>query len=43
MSANYDHLTEECQLNRQNRFTRPDDFESKQGVDYLENQCESGE
>ncbi len=43
LSANYDHLRRECSLHDNNRFTRPDDFVSKPGVDYLENQCESGQ
>ena len=42
MSASYDHLRKECLLSDQNRFTEPSDFVHKQGVDYLENQCESG-
>ncbi len=43
LSANYDHLMRQCQLNDENRFTvREGDFAHKQGVDYLENQCESG-
>ncbi len=43
MSASYDHLRKECLLSDENRFTQPNGFVSKQGVDYLENQCESGE
>ena len=43
MSASYDHLRKECLLSDENRFTEPNDFVHKQGVDYLENQCESGE
>ena len=43
MSASYDHLRKECLLSDENRFTEPNDFVHKQGVDYLENQCETGE
>ncbi len=44
LSANYDHLLRECALSDANRFTRrPEDLVGRQGVDYLENQCQSGE
>ena len=42
LSANYDHTLRECHLNDQSKATRPGDFVGKQGVDYLENQCEAG-
>ena len=41
-SANYDHANKECGLSRHDRFTKPNAFTVKQGVDYLENQCQSG-
>ena len=40
-SASYDHLTQECYLSEQDRFTQPEAFRPRQGSDYLENQCES--
>jgi hypothetical protein len=36
-SASYDHLTKECHLSADDRFTHPDAFVTKQGTDYLEN------
>ena len=42
LSASYDYVLEECLLSSQNRYTRPDAFMPRQGVDYLENQCKSG-
>ena len=42
-SASYDHLTQECFLSEQDRFTQPEAFRPRQGSDYLENQCESSE
>ena len=42
-SASYDHLTGECFLSEQDRFTQPEAFRPRQGSDYLENQCESSE
>ena len=40
-SASYDHLTKECHLSADDRFTHPDAFVTKQGTDYLENQCQA--
>ncbi len=40
-SASYDHLSKECHLSADDRFTNPDSFVSKQGTDYLENQCQA--
>ena len=42
LSASYDHVRQECHLSREDRFTKPNDFVVRQGVDYLENQCQSG-
>ena len=42
LSANYDHLLRECHLSDQSKATRPGDFVGRQGMDYLENQCEAG-
>ncbi len=41
-SASYDHLRKECHLSEEDRYTAPESFVSKQGTDYLENQCQSG-
>ena len=32
---------QECHLSEADRFSEPRSFVSKQGTDYLENQCES--
>ena len=40
-SATYDHLTRQCYLSEEDRFSQPDSFVPRQGADYLENQCES--
>ena len=40
-SASYDHLKKECHLSADDRFTNPDAFVTKQGTDYLENQCQA--
>ena len=40
-SATYDHLQRHCFLSEEDRFSQPESFVVRQGVDYLENQCES--
>merc|ERR1719334_124436 len=38
-SASYDYLRQECHLSNENRFTKWNAFLTKNGIDYLENQC----
>ncbi|CAB4063246.1 unnamed protein product [Lepeophtheirus salmonis] len=40
-SANYDHVRRDCFLLNVDRFEIDQSLQSKQGVDYLENQCEA--
>jgi hypothetical protein len=40
-SASYDHLRKDCYLSADDRNSNPESFVSKQGTDYLENQCQA--
>lgn len=42
-SANYNHLSRECVLNDETQYSRPNNYAVSQGVDYLENQCETAQ